>query len=303
MKGKNKMKKFIIYLLAVVMIASFAVACAKTPSGEPADKTPEEAAATDVPATEVPATEVPATPEPPTEAPTEAPTEEPAPEFTIPYVTDGLVALFEGNYNTLRGQKLDTEVWEDLSGNKNDIDFTLDDTAEWNEKGLAISAAKIEFPIELFDLINSEEFTVEYSLDDLVVTGADFATLLNVLPNDQFALFIRNSNGAIEFKTSPSNSRPQKPGAGIDSVNNKTIAVTFKLGDKICLYSNGELLSEVDAKATLSATSTFFFGHNDPKKSYDGTVRSIRFYDRALSAEELAANAAAVGTIGAATSK
>lgn len=299
------MKKLLICLLAVVMIASLAVACApKSPSEKPDEQaTPDTAAATDVPATEVPATEIPATEIPATpEPPTEAPTEEPAPEFTIPYVTDGLVALFEGHYNTARGQKMDTEVWEDLSGNKNDIDFELDDTAEWTEKGLAISAARIEFPIELFDLINSEEFTVEYSVDDLVVTGADFATLLNVLPNDQFALFIRNSNGAIEFKTSPTNARPQKAGAGISSVNNKTIAVTFKLGEQICLYSDGELISSVDAKATLDASSTFFFGHNDPKKSYDATVRSIRFYDRALSAEELAANAAAVGTLGTAES-
>ncbi len=302
MKGKINMKKIILYLLAVVMIASLAAACAKTPSDQPADKT-AEAAATDVPATAVPATEVPVTAVPATEAPTEAPTEEPAPEFTIPYVTDGLVALFEGNYNTTRGQKMNTEVWEDLSGNKNDIDFTLDDTAEWTEKGLAISSARIEFPIDLFDLINGEEFTVEYSIDDLVVTGVNFATLINALPNDQFALFIRNSNGAIEFKTSPTNTRPQKAGAGFDSVNNKTIAVTFKLGDKICLYSDGELLSSVDAKATLDATSTLFFGHNDPNKSYDATVRSIRFYDRALSAEELVANAAAVGTVGVKTAE
>ena len=138
---------------------------------------------------------------------------------------------------------------------------------------------------------------MEYSISDLVVTGVNFATLLNVLPNDQFALFIRNSNGAIEFKTSPGNARPQKAGVGFDMVNNKTIAVTFKLGDKICLYSDGELLSQVNAKDLLAASGTFFIGHNDPNKSYDATVRSVRFYDRALSAEELQANAQAVGTL------
>ncbi|MBR0157882.1 MAG: hypothetical protein IJM24_02245 [Clostridia bacterium] len=287
------MKKIIVLLLTFVMIAALAACAPKTPS--------EGDKATEVPATAVPATEAPtaAPTAAPTEVPTEAPTEEPAPQYTIPYVTDGLVALFEGYYNTRKGQNKSTEIWDDLSGNGIDIDFMLDDTAEWTDKGLAISSTRIEFPDELFELINGEEFTVEYSIDDLVVTGADFATLLNVLPNDQFALFIRNSNGAIEFKTAPANARPQKAGVGVDSVNNKTIAVTFKLGDKICLYSNGELLSSVEAKALLGATSTFFIGHNDAKKSYDATVRSIRFYDRALSAEELAANAAAVGTLGA----
>ena len=292
------MKKAFVLVMAVVMIVAAAVSCSK-PS--------EDTAATDIPATAVPATEAPtkaptavpteAPTEEPTEAPTEAPTEVPTPEYTIPYVTDGLVALFEGYYNTKMGQDLSTELWEDLSGNGLDIDFLLDDSANWSENGLEISAARIEFPDELFELINGEEFTVEYSITDLVVTGVNFATLLNVLPNDQFALFIRNANGAIEFKTSPTNSRPQKAGVGIDSVNNKTIAVTFKLGEKICLYSDGELLSEVNANALLDANSTFFIGHNDPNKSYDATIRSIRFYDRALTAEELAANAQAVGTL------
>ena len=80
-------------------------------------------------------------------------------------------------------------------------------------------------------------------------------------------------------------------------VNNKTIAVTFKLGEKISLYSDGELISQTDAKGTLEAVSEFFIGHNDPNKSYDATVRSLRFYNRALTAEELAANAQAVGTL------
>ena len=290
------MKRAVVLLATAAMIVSLAAGCAnkKTPDNEAETGEP---AATDVAVTDpagVPTEEPTAEP---TEEPTEEPAKEPALELDIPYVTEGLAALFEGYFNTKRGQDMDTEVWEDLSGNGSDIDFTLDESAVWTEKGLAISSAKIVFPIELLDLINSEEFTVEYSVEDLEVTGTDFATLLNALPNDQFALFIRNSNGAIEFKTSPGNSRPQKAGAGVESVNGKTIAVTFKLGDKIRLYSDGELLSEVDAKSTLEAASTFFIGHNDPKKSYDATIRSIRFYDRALSAEELAANAAAVGTL------
>ena len=65
------------------------------------------------------------------------------------------------------------------------------------------------------------------------------------------------------------------------------------VGTVITFTESGE---EV-AGFTLSATSTFFIGHNDQMKSYDATVRSIRFYDRALSAEELAANAQAVGTL------
>lgn len=291
------MKKIILLSLVLALVASIAVACApKSNPGEPDGKaTAEPAAATDAVPTAAPATDVPVTEVPATEAPTETPA--PAPEYVIPYVTDGLVALFEGYYNTRRGQDMNTEIWEDLSGNKYDIDFSLDETASWAGNGLEISSARIHLPEELLELINGEEFTVEYSINDLVVTGTNFATLLNVLPNDQFALFIRNSNGAIEFKTSPGNSRPQKAGVGVEKVNNKTIAVTFKLGGKICLYSDGELLSQVDAKGTLEAVSEFFIGHNDPNKSYDATVRSLRFYSRALTAEELAANAQAVGTL------
>ena len=288
MKGLLIMKKAFILVIAALLIVITAVSCTTNTQGDP---TP-----TDIPATEIPVTEAPAT-EAPTEPPTEPPTEVPEPKISIPYVTDGLAALYEGYFNTKRGQNFETDLWEDLSGNGLDIDFMQDESAIWSDEGLDICATRIDLPDEILDLINGEEFTVEYSVDDLVVTGTNFATLLNVLPNDQFALFIRNANNAIEFKTSPSNSRPQKPGAGIDSVNNKTIAVTFKLHDKIRIYSDGVLLSEVDARSTLEAVGTFFIGHNDANKSYDATIRSLRFYNRALTAEELVANAQAVGTL------
>ena len=173
------MKKIILLSLILALVASIAVACA--PKSNPGDSdgkaTAEPAPATEAAPTAAPATEVPVT-EAPTEAPTETPA--PAPEYEIPYVTEGLVALFEGYYNTRRGQDMNTEVWEDLSGNKYDIDFSLDETASWAGNGLEISSARIHLPEELLELINGEEFTVEYSINDLVVTDTNFATLLNV---------------------------------------------------------------------------------------------------------------------------
>ena len=45
-----------------------------------------------------------------------------ADSYTIPYVTDGLEALYEGTRNTRAGHDPNFEGWEDLSGNDRDID-------------------------------------------------------------------------------------------------------------------------------------------------------------------------------------
>lgn len=46
-----------------------------------------------------------------------------------------------------------------------------------------------------------------------------------------------------------------------------------------------------DAAAGSPGAGDLFIGHSDPAKSFDTTYRSVRFYDRALTAEEVAANA------------
>ncbi|MBO7407415.1 MAG: hypothetical protein J6V14_07260, partial [Clostridia bacterium] len=157
-----------------------------------------------------------------------------AAEYDNKYVKDGLVALYDGTFNTRNGQDLSTDVWEDLSGNGLDIEgIELGDNIYWEADGLHVSACKIILPTELVDdVIDTDEYTVEYFIKDLEVTGTSFATFINST-NDNFALFIRNSDGNIEFKNA-TNPRP-KAGKGVELVNGHTLAVTHKTGGDICI--------------------------------------------------------------------
>ena len=214
-----------------------------------------------------------------------------ADEYTIPYVTDGLEALYEGTRNQRAGHNPESDAWEDLSGHDLDIEDIDLEKYRWVEDGLKISAAKILLPEELADIINTGEYTVEYFIKDLTVTGNSFATFINSA-NDNFALFIRNSDGNVEFKNA-SNARPKAPN-GVELVNGHTLAVTHKTGDKIQLAIDGKVVATQEAKVDTNANTPFFIGHNDPNKSYDATIVSLRFYSRVLSEEELTKNASVI---------
>ena len=214
-----------------------------------------------------------------------------ADEYTSPYVTDGLEALYEGTRNQRAGHNPESDAWEDLSGHDLDIEDIDLEKYQWVEDGLKISAAKILLPEELADIINTGEYTVEYFIKDLTVTGNSFATFINSA-NDNFALFIRNSDGNVEFKNA-SNARPKAPN-GVELVNGHTLAVTHKTGDKIQLAIDGKVVATQEAKVDTNANTPFFIGHNDSSKSYDATIVSLRFYSRVLSEEELTKNASVI---------
>ena len=55
------------------------------------------------------------------------------------------------------------------------------------------------------------------------------------------------------------------------------------------------MLGEITTAAGSLGAGDLFIGHSDPAKTFDTTYRSVRFYDRALTAEEVAANAVVDG--------
>ncbi len=310
------MKKNALRLLALIAAAVLLTAlsaCGRTAVNEKSTAGPVVTDTTDTKTAEPDATAsgettAPPTAEPtapptaePTEPPTEAPTEEPAAgKLLIPYSTKGLVALYEGNYNTENGPDTEAATWQDLSGNGNGIDLTLSDACAWNENGLYVSAQKIVLPEAIAELINSDEYTVEISIKDFEITGADYATFLNSDGNDNFALFIRRNDDTLEFKCNNGiGQRPNMVGNAVETCRECTIAVTFISGDVVELYVNGELIADRGAASTTGIAGNMFIGHPDRTRSYNATITGLRFYDRALTEKELAANHAALGTVAA----
>lgn len=294
-----KKLKIIAAFLALIMTIAFASCAKPADDGTDPGKATEKPAVTDAPTsapTEAP-TQAPT--EAPTEVPTPAPTEVPNTKLLIPYVTKGLFALYEGNFNTEDGQNKESTVWQDLSGNGNDIvDIKLGDKTYWTDEGLYVDNVKIVLPASIPELINSDEYTVEFCISGLVADGSNFATFLNSDVNDNFALFIRQADNSLEFKSNTAiGARPKMIGEARELCETSTIAVTFSSLDSVELFFNGEFQDSVNAPENTAMEGNFFIGHPGADKTYHGVITGIRFYSRVLSEKELKANYNALGTV------
>lgn len=203
------------------------------------------------------------------------------------YVTDGLVSLYKG------ADTPDATVWEDSVGD-NDLPITKNDKNYLAADGLHAEGAQHYFPQAIVDLVNGKAFTVEIFFGDFTSIGGDFNTFMNSA-NDNFALFRRNSNDNLEFKWAgrAGDLRP-KASDGLSLIDNGVISVTFEAGGSCCIYVDGTIVSKVSADTTMGADN-LFIGHAAENKSFSTVYKSIRFYDRVLTPEEVANNARADG--------
>lgn len=207
----------------------------------------------------------------------------------------GIVSLYDGVQNTRNGHDPDAEVWEDLVGG-NDIPISVNADNRFNDEGLHLKSAKHYFPQAIVSLVNGKEFTVEMYLGELISLGNEFNTFINS-SNDNFSLFRRLNTDALEFKfaaNAPAE-RPTVAGA-LDLLPNSLISVTYKVGGKTVIYVNGKKAAEASSPNAMGAND-LFLGHPDVSRNYETTFRSIRFYDRALTAAEVMQNAQKDGVV------
>ena len=210
------------------------------------------------------------------------------------YVQDGLFAWYDGVKNTDAGQNLDATAWEDLVGD-NDLPISKSDNNHFNKEGLYITKTENFFPQPIVDLVNGQTFTVEILFGEFTSIGNDFNTFMNSR-NDNFALFRRNSNNVLEFKfaANPGNERPIVQN-GLSLIDKGTITITYKVGGKCRIYVDGVLCAEVACPKVMGADN-LFIGHETASKYFETTYRSIRFYNRELTADEVKQNAQVDGT-------
>ena len=202
----------------------------------------------------------------------------------LAYITDGLVSLYNG-----QGNSADATVWEDSVGDNN-LPVNKNSKNYFTEEGLCVESAQHNFPKAIVDLVNGQAFTVEIFFGDFTSIGSDFNTFMNS-SNDNFALFRRNSNDNLEFKWAGKggDTRP-KAADGLSLIDNGVISITFEVGGSCCIYVDGTLVAKVSVDTAMGAND-LFIGHAAANKTFSTTYKSIRFYNRALSAEEVANNA------------
>ena len=214
-----------------------------------------------------------------------------AEETEVTYLQDGLVAWYDGVDNEANGtHNNDATVWQNKVNTTEDWAITLTPDADdhFTDEGFAVHDNRQFFPNSFVDVINGEAWTLEVSLGEFVGLGNAYNTFINC-DNDNFSLFNRVDGDYIEFKAA-GNARPKVPG-GADYADNSTLSVTFDLDSDVVLYVDGVEIGRAMTTETINA-DTLFVGHYDAARNWVGNVYGIRFYDRALTAEEVAQNAA-----------
>ena len=214
--------------------------------------------------------------------------------LSLGYIENGLVSLYDGTYNSRDGHVNGAKTWMDLWG-ENDFKVTNNQAGRFTENAYALNATEYSFPTAIMDLINSNAFTLEMTLGDFAtIAGTTYATLLNSTANDNFALFWRASTGELELKAG-GNTRLYVPD-GASVLPNATVTITFERTGMMMLYINGWLESAVSSSATIGGTGTLKFGNAESSKKHIAEFKTFRFYDRALTEEEIVANATVDGT-------
>ena len=231
--------------------------------------------------------------------PTMVPEETTPPEEFTPvehdYVSEGLVAYYSGTRNDRDGHNKDSDKWEDLVGG-HDMTITKNDTNYFTDEGLKTANGKHNFPQAVIDTVNGQAFTVEILLGDFVSLGSDFNTFLNG-SGDEIALFRRNSVNELELKFAINAGVRIKVKDCLNLLQNSLVTITYAQNDVVRMYVNGVLVGETPTINGSLGASDLFIGHTAANKAFDTTYRSIRFYDRALTAEEVMANAVVDGVV------
>ena len=208
---------------------------------------------------------------------------------TAGYVTDGLVAFYDGSDNLNGSHNKQSTVWKDSSGKANEVKVPLGDENKWTDNAFHLDSTKISFSDAIENLIKGDEFTFECVLDNFISIGSDFNTII-ISENDNFHLFRRVSNDTIELKFK-NNKRPiTGENLGLSYLSSQvTITITFKLGGELIMYINGQKISAKPATVT-TASNEIFFGNDHEKKTCAADIKSIRFYNKELTEAQITQN-------------
>ncbi len=204
------------------------------------------------------------------------------------YVSDGLVSMYN-QHNLGTGY----DIWWDNVGD-NDMKVNLNDNCYLADDGFHTQSVKHNLPDAIVDVVNGQSFTVEILFGDFVCMGPSYCTFLNS-SNDNFALFRRTSSDELEFKfaSNPGDQRHKIPGAEA-LLPNSLITITYTVGGECTIYINGQAAQTKTSPSSMGAND-LYIGHDDPAKDFQAVFQSLRFYDRALTAAEVLANAQADG--------
>lgn len=209
-------------------------------------------------------------------------------------VQEGLVSWFDGS-------EYDGTTWTDKKG-ENDITECVDGT--FKDGAYVLDKAQQALPNELFDVLRGAEYTFEMNLGAFeTYPDTGYATWLcnnSGTTAEKVSFYIQLNKGKTDiFKAKTSGiSSAARPAfnEATTTLQNATLTITFKAGEKTNVYVNGALVASADSpasndNASVGANPKFILGNAGSNNWSNTAFEGLRFYSRALTADEVKQNA------------
>ena len=212
--------------------------------------------------------------------------------FENPYVTDGLVAMWDAEWNVRGGvHDANSPIWRDvvsgIEATPHNYKQSADYDFSWGENSLICRHCNIAIDAPIItDTMNLTECTYEFGLTRRAGTSRFY--FLNDFSNVSYGTFQNSDNQFYTIKGA-NNVRVQTPWANRILVDT-TVVLTcvFSNGNRY-IYWNGNFIKQVSVEEATSKDIAFLFGstyvHSDFTTCAD--IYHVRIYAKALTAEEV----------------
>ena len=208
--------------------------------------------------------------------------------YDLPFVSNGLVLLYDANNNIGQGYSSKSNTWKDLIGNN---DGTLMGNPTWHDGYLEFDGVddKVKFTGNLPPV-----YTITITFEPDFTNPASWARLYSESPFP--SLYINTDSGVRTLRLY---------GHGIDSIfpnstlsEQKTQATLVFNGSTLVLYINGLYVSTLSSKATPKSVINAYLGGRelDNLRQFKGKIYNFMIYDRALTLIDVMNNYSAIVT-------
>ena len=202
--------------------------------------------------------------------------------YESPYITDGLVLLFDGKNNSGQGYRSNINKWKDLIGNN---DGLLLNNPTWSEGYLTFDG--INDKVEFRGDIPSRYTIISTFYNDPAHTAA-YQRIWADGPYPSFALQI---SGAVRNAWFYGQGKDVAFAGPIAIKGLVQVAITFN-GSKVDLYVNGVYESSISTTTNPTNTPSAYLGGRgtDLLRQFKGQIYNFMIYDRVLETSEIIFN-------------
>lgn len=204
------------------------------------------------------------------------------------YTTDGVIAYYDAENNIGTGHSDTTNIWKDLTGNKNDaqlIAFNFNEQSGWKEKTIQLDNEddEIIYPVQLpaSSSISVEIVLAQISYENITMLNADtgWSSFCAHTWNNDGSIYIGgNHNSSAKNRFTPAEIKYKLP---LNEV--VLLTYTYNTDTKLArVYINGEKIAEKTYINNPEEINSF--------TTTGGQYHRISIYNKELTQEEITNN-------------